>query len=264
MRNAVTAGVAVATLVIGLVVGALAFSGSTTDTTPPSAGNAPAAVPAPVPDEPDASPMETVSLEPATYDFGPMLEGEFRTTTLAVKRPDDAKLRITRVYSPCPCLFVTTGKRIVEPGEQTHVKVDLHSLTLSGKVSFPVYVEVAEPEKGVLRADVTMDVTRVPAQMMIKPDTMHLGLVRGASTAEVTLMNLTRKPITLRKTSTTIEGAEVSVVEGLRIDAGRTHTVRLAIDGSALSKGPIRGDITIETSCPAHRVIAIPVDGTAR
>ena len=270
MRHAVTAGVGVVIFVLGLLVGSLCTGKSSVPAETPAAERT-----AVQPEEPrrpatttpaaseKAQPQpEGFSLVPAKYDYGKMLEGEARTTSLRLERPEGA-VRLGRLYSPCPCIRVSAGKLAVEAGEDIPVQVHLHSLTLEGKKSFPVYVELLEPKQGVLRADVDADVARVPAKMLVRPQTLHLGAGRGAKTATVRLFNLTKRPIRLESVACSIEGVEVSVPEGLYMEPGAASTVRASVPESGLPAGPVRGVVTVETNCPEHAVMEIPVDGTA-
>ncbi len=212
-----------------------------------------------------APPADTggFSLVPRKHHYGKVLEGEARTHTFKVDRPKGTALKLGRLYSPCPCIFVTAERRDIPGDNEAEVSVLVHSLTLEGKKSFPAYVEVLEPEKKVLRADVSIEVKRVPAKVLVKPGALHLGSVRGPKTTEVRLYNLTKRPLALGKTSCSLEGVEVSVLGGPRLKAGRYATIRLEVPEAGLPPGPVQGTVTVETNCNEHALVAIPVDGTS-
>ncbi len=141
---------------------------------PVEAPSKPDAKPAPKPVA-EAGPQDGFGLSPAKRHYGKVLEGQARTHVFKIERPGSAAIRIGRTYSPCPCVYVTAKKRTAEKGAEVDVEILIHSLTLDGEKSFPAYVELLEPEKKVLRADVTIEVERVPAKLMLKPEAIHLG-----------------------------------------------------------------------------------------
>jgi len=208
-------------------------------------------------------PQDGFGLSPAKKHYGKVVEGQARRHNFKIDRPDDAALRIGRTYSPCPCVYVTAKKPSFEKGAEADVEILIHSLTLNGKQSFPAYVELLEPEKKVLRADVMIEVERVPAKLMLKPDAFHLGAVRGAKSASVEIHNLTKRPVTVGEVTRTIAGVEVSMPDGKRIAPGGSVRIAVTTPESGLPRGAIRGEVRVETNLPEHAVLAIPVDGTA-
>jgi hypothetical protein len=267
--------------IVGVVVGVIASPSSAPETKPPvpppekvvstpeekpaeatKALPEPKAEPEPEPAA-EAAAQDGFGLSPAKKHYGKVLEGQARTHTFKIDRPDDAALKIGRTYSPCPCVYVTAKKPSFGRGAEAEVEILIHSLTLNGEQSFPAYVELLEPEKKVLRADVTIDTKRVPAKLMLKPDAFHLGAVRGAKSASVEIHNLTKRPVTVGGTSCTIVGVEVTLPDGIRIAPGGSIAVDISTPDSGLSRGPVRGEVRVETNVPEHAVIVIPVDGTA-
>ena len=205
-----------------------------------------------------------MALSPARHDFGHMREGEYREIKLALKHPGKSRLRLGRIYSPCPCITFAPDKRVFEPGEEASVTVQVHSLTLEGKSTFPIYVEVTEPAKGVLRADVDVTVQRVPAQLRLEPEALHLGSVGTRNTATATLTNLTKRPMRIINFTSAIPGARVNLLGGSMIEPGKAVKVGITVAGDKLKAGPIRGSVTLKTNLPLHSVVEIPVDGTVR
>jgi len=147
------------------------------------------------------------SLAPAKHDFGKLFEGEARSVELTLERPGNKAFRMGRLYSPCPCIRAEVASLVVEAGKPAKVTVRVHTLTLEGKKSFPVYVELLEPDKGVLRADVSVDVDRVPARLMLMPEAFHLGSVTADKAATVKLTNLTKAPLHVEDISSNIPGS---------------------------------------------------------
>jgi hypothetical protein len=149
------------------------------------------------------------------------------------------------------------------PGEPAAVTVSLHSLTVEGKKSYPVFADVLEPAKGTLRADVTTDVKRVPAKVTLVPDTLHFGAVSGAKKASVKLLNLTYQPLTLFVDSCSLKDVTVSVLEGGTVNPGQAATISAEIPAAGLPPGPIQGVVLLETNCPEHARIILSIDGTS-
>jgi len=214
-----------------------------------------------------AGPQDGFGLAPAKKHYGKALEGQARTHVFKIDRPGNAGLKIGRTYSPCPCVYVTAKKRTFAKGVEADVEIMIHSLTLNGKQSFPAYVELLEPEKKVLRADVAIEVERVPAKLMLKPDAIHLGSVkrtgRGGKSASVELHNLTKRPVTIGDVTCSIAGVEVSMPDGKRIAPGGLIRIAIKTPDAGLPRGPIRGKVSVETNVAEHATIAIPIDGTA-
>jgi hypothetical protein len=214
-----------------------------------------------------AAPQDGFGIAPAKKHYGKVLEGQALTHVFKIDRPDNAALKIGRTYSPCPCVYVTAKKRTFAEGEEADVEILIHSLTLNGKQSFPAYVELLEPEKKILRADVTIEVERVPAKLMLKPDAIHLGSLKrtegSGKSASVELHNLTKRPVSIRDVTCTIAGVEVTLPKGKRIAPGRSITIAIKTPDAGLPRGPIRGEVRVDTNVPEHATIAIPIDGTA-
>lgn len=222
------------------------------------------AVTVPEPPPPATAPGQAkgVRFRPATHSFGTLHEGEARTVKLRIERPDTAPLRLGRLYSPCPCITVSTETRSVPAGEAAHLQVGIHSLTLSGKVSFPVYAQVLEPEEAILRAEVTAEVTRVPAAIRLAPAAFHLGSIRGEATATVAFTNLTKSVLTLDTLRVRPAGLMVTTPARRTVGPGETVSLTVALVAGRLPTGPVRGIVEVVTDHSAHALMRIPVDGT--
>ncbi len=210
--------------------------------------------------EPVVSPASGYSLRPARHDFGKLLEGERRTAVLYLQRPPNTAIRLGRIFSPCPCIFVRTDKLNFAAREKVTVTVQVHTSSLQGLKSFPVYLQVVSPVRQIVRADISVNVTRVPARMLVKPASLHLGAIRKTRTASVTLYNLTARPVTLKTVTSTLPGVKPEVAGDMRIPAGESRVIKVTTKG--LSKGMVKGELIIETDCGEHLKMSVPVDGT--
>ena len=202
------------------------------------------------------------ALKPGRYSFGKLFEGESRSVELTLERPGDKALRMGRLYSPCPCIRVEAAPQFVEAGKPAKITVNLHSLTLEGKKTFPVYIELLDPEKGVVRGDVDVEVERVPARVMLTPETFHFGSVTADKTATVKLTNLTKRPLRIEELASTLAGSSVEMKGPKLLAPGEAGELVLSLSAKDLPAGPIKAEVTLKTDSPLHAAIRIPVDGT--
>ncbi len=77
------------------------------------------------------------------------------------------------------------------------------------------------------------------------------------------LFNLTKRPLSLGKMTCSLADVAVSLPKGSRVEPGRDAIIRLEVPEAGLPSGPIQGTVTVETNCPEHALVSIPVDGTA-
>lgn len=209
----------------------------------------------------EEKPMPGYSFKPNRFNYGKVIEGESRSTKLVIERPKGTALKLGRIFSPCPCIAVSVEKKEFKKQEDAVVKVDIHSLSLIGKPSFPVYVQVVEPVKTILRADVDIEVNRVAAKIKLMPDGFHLGSVSGEKNTSILFYNLTKRPMELKNLKSSIKGVKLAVVGGTRVPAGKVHSISLTVPKD-MKRGPLRGVVTVETNLAEHAVVSIPVDGT--
>lgn len=208
------------------------------------------------------APPPGTSFSPATYDYGKLLEGEARNGTMKIIRPAGTALKLGRIYCACPCIAATPEKREYAATEAAAVSVALHSLTLEGQKSFPLYLEVLEPDKGILVGTLTVEATRVPAKIAVVPEALHFGSVRGGKSTSVKLLNLTKRPLILKAPTCSIEGVTIAVSD-LFVGPGLSATVSATIPDAGLKAGPIQGTVTLASDFTDHTAITIRIDGTA-
>ena len=211
-------------------------------------------------DAEEAKPVLTYGLSPATHDFGKVFEGEVRTTTLAITRPEGTALQLGRLYSSCPCITVSADRTSFAANEPGAINIRIHSLTIDGDKTYPIYAEVVSPVHETLRADVKIASSRVPSKLKVSPEAVHLGMVNGPSTQTVSILNLTRHPVTMKSATCAIPGIAVALPKDTTIQPGLGGTLTVTVTDP---KGQIAGAISVETSVPEHARMDIPVDGTA-
>ena len=204
------------------------------------------------------------SIMPAKHHFGKVMEGEARSGSFQISVPKGEKVRFGRLYSPCPCVFVTAPKNAFEPGEIPTFNVRIHSLSLEGDKRFPAFVELVSPVKEVLQANVSISVEREPAKVALRPNAFYYGTIKGKKIASLTIYNLTEKPVQIF--SVTPEQKEIlpKNFKPIRLEAGNSHSIELEASSETLPQGPLRTVVAIETDCPEHARMRIPVEGTVR
>ena len=200
-------------------------------------------------------------LTPALFDYGKVFEGEVRTQVFQILRPGNAAVSFGRLYSPCPCLFVTAKQLSFKENEPADIEVKVCSLTLEGPKTFPVYVEMVQPERKVLRADVLIEVIKVPAKLKIFPESLALGQAAPGKTIEVKIINLSKRPLALKSVACSVKGLSVSLPGGSRIEPGVAGSISVKVENP--QPGPLQGMVMIETDCPEHARVEIPVEGMA-
>lgn len=201
------------------------------------------------------------SINPPAYDFGKTREGVKLSTKLELIRPDMQKIQIGRIYAPCPCVSLNAQKRIVENGEKALIDVSIHTLTISGKKEYPIYVELLEPEKMTVTGKISVEADRVPAKIMLSAESFQMGSVKGKKSAVIKLYNLTRRPVKISNVKTDIAGASATASVKI-ISGGETADIYLELDGEKIAKGSLKGKVTVETDLAEHAAISIPVQGT--
>ena len=211
---------------------------------------------------PVAPPPPNVSFSPAAHDFGDIFEGESRACRLEVERPAGSVLRLGRLSTSCACVSLSAEKLQFPANEPASLSVGLHSLTLEGKKTFTVYAEVLDPSKGTLCAELSVNVKRVPAKIALVPEAFHCGGVRGAKNVSATLFNLTNRPLALGAPFCSLAGAKTQLSHPSPVAPGRSVTIALTLPASGLKPGPIEGHVALETDCPEHAQMLVPLDGT--
>ena len=205
------------------------------------------------------------SLFPPELHLGTLREGEARQLHFDLRRPETGRIRLASVKTRCPCLQFVPRPMIVADGEAARLTFNLHTLTLHGDETKRFYVKLLEPEELTLTGTITMHVERVPAKVRLEPAALHCGVVEGRRDYELTLHNLTKRRLTIRKLTATHEGILPSTADDrLTIDSGKQLVIKATLDPARLPQGPLAQQIRIETDLAEHAVIAVPVDGTVR
>lgn len=204
-----------------------------------------AAAPSSAYDSPMAKGGE-LRLEPLVIDFGKVIEGEARTHTYTILRPEGQPLHIGGLLSPCACVHLRMAKRVFKPGEQAELTVEIHSLTIAGKKDYTIRLETLKPERAILKARALIQAKRVPAKLRILPASFQFGRIEQGKIASVLIFNLTTKPLRIEKVACDIDGFEpIQPQHGLIAPGGRA-SVGLKVVGG-LPSGMLQSTCRIHT-----------------
>lgn len=200
-------------------------------------------------------------LEPDTRHLNGVLEGEVRDVPVRLRRPDGTAVRLGRLWGSCECIAVHAPKRIFTGEEAADFSVRFHTLGMNGEERYTVSAEVLEPVRTRLDVEFRLDVQRVAAKLHLDRDDIPLGHVRGSAEADVRLLNLTRRTVTLSVPDEPVDGVLVTFPDGVRVEAGRAATVRLRYTPPEGTTGPVAGRLVFATSVPEHARMEVPFSG---
>jgi hypothetical protein len=97
-------------------------------------------------------------------NFGVIATGSEAKKLIEVKNVYSVVVHISNVSTTCGCSAATTGKQTLQPGESTHVEVEMNTQTYSGrkdpsliiKFDSPRFAEVRVPIAVYIRTDIVM------------------------------------------------------------------------------------------------------------
>ncbi len=80
------------------------------------------------------------ALEPYTWDFGQIKEGEIARHDFVIKNESKDTINIKEVIATCGCTTSKLNKTVLEPGESTAVEINFNSKGFSGGVQKYAYL----------------------------------------------------------------------------------------------------------------------------
>ena len=119
-----------------------------------------AQAPAPTPEStPTRAPR--IAVEPATFDFGKVLQERTLTKQFSIRNFGSADLAILGISHTCGCTASLMDSKVVKPGGSATLRVTFETRNYSGKVIRGVLVKSNDPEHRTvelkLEATVTAD-----------------------------------------------------------------------------------------------------------
>ena len=117
---------------------------------------------------------------PALVDFGRYPAPEAKAATFRIANAGDAALTLTNVRHTCGgCAEVTWDRTELQPGAETSIKVTILGDSIAGKYRKFVFAETSDPERHVLRFEVTGEA--VPLVEVSPRRNLHAGRLRLGS-----------------------------------------------------------------------------------
>ena len=114
---------------------------------------------------PQASPKKgpRIVVEPAGFDFGQALQNKTLPKDFVLRNVGDEALRIEDVRTSCGCTAALPSERVVPPGGQTRLHVELQTRTAEGRLEKIVYVRSNDPTRNVLEVKLRVTVDKPAA-----------------------------------------------------------------------------------------------------
>jgi hypothetical protein len=212
---------------------------------------APSAPPA---TQPAPGPKGQIVLEPESFEFGTVYQGDPVDTKFTMKNAGDAELIITKVQASCGCTTAKNYKDHLAPGEKTEVAVHLDTKNKAHTVNVSVTVESNDPDhRSVtfrLKGTVNKIVEVTPANgvriVATDPD--------GGEAGHVTIESLVDSPLHLEVVQNDSSKFTVKVDE---ITPGRKAVLTIK-NKVPLTKMPLTDTIMVKTGIERAPELRIP------
>jgi len=94
------------------------------------------------------------------WDFGQMDEGVVAEHVFILRNDSTEVMNIENVDSSCGCAASSAGKKILQPGEETEIKVKFNSKGYSGKIKQFIFVNVNRLNDPVIQFVIEADVKK--------------------------------------------------------------------------------------------------------
>ena len=91
------------------------------------------------------------TVDPYTWDFGRVSEGEIVKHAFSLKNESDKTLTIKDLHTSCGCTASEIKKRVLGPGESAEIGVSFNSKGYKGEVKQFIYVNTDDIDNPVIR-----------------------------------------------------------------------------------------------------------------
>jgi len=199
-----------------------------------------------------------VRLEPPSFDFGPVPQGEILRFEIAVHNDGSEPLQIRRIDSDCFCTVADAPDSLILPGASTRLKAALETRSFSGRILKHLFLmtnDPAAPKAALpLRADIR-------PRVAVRPATVHFGHVPIGETRAETVTIKAAADDALR-----VVGLDFpKEIFALRLEESSEgdstlHRLRIELRPGAPS-GPFRVTGHIDTDHPLSPRISLLVTG---
>jgi len=199
----------------------------------------------------------SVVFVPADLDLG-VLKAPVERMLVAENRSQRA-IRVTGVKTSCDCLLGKPDKEILQPGEQTHVKMQIEPRRDRGyKHSYRIVLHYDDSGPGqtemILRVQSNEDIVVVPPQLTVR------SIPGIASHTQFHLIDYRDKPLIIEKILTSSPSLRASVKESPKSYLpGWKYVIEVIFSAEKLDPGSYSGTVSVHTSDPAQRIIEVKV-----
>lgn len=90
-------------------------------------------------------------IEPMTYDYGDIMQDSVVTKIFVITNEGNDILKITDIKASCGCTAVVAGKKELNPGESTDIKVSFDSKGKLGKQNKTITVSTNDPNNKTIK-----------------------------------------------------------------------------------------------------------------
>jgi len=199
-----------------------------------------------------------LAIDQPVFDFGTVERGTRVDHTFGLVNRGDAELRIEHVKSSCGCTVAVLSDRVVPPGGEARVAVDLDTGRLAGRTTKTITVYTNDPAAAVVGLSLAGQVT---ADLVVTPTPLYLGRIhRGEPVRREVLVTPGREGAAF--TVERVEPTHPAVRARLepRTDGpGQRVVVELDRD---VPLGRFNETLTLRTTSPHEPVLRIPVLGS--
>ena len=169
---------------------------------------------------------------PSTVEMGPVAQGRTVHAERICRNAGSAELSLARPVSSCPCLSAAFDRKVVPPGGQVRLRLEMRTESVSERVEFPVDLPVRSGRDSG-RPSLTVSADVRPSVIAV-PEYVDMGDYRRNPVRQVLIVDTTGKSFSIRQAVS--ERSEVDVrwtpVELVRMgDRWEPSTSRGAVTG---------------------------------
>ena len=213
--------------------------------------------PAPAVSTPAPARPGRLSIEPASFDVGDVLEGETVSRTYVLANDGEGPLTITRAKSRCPsCIEITLARTVIPAGESEDLIVDYDLTDRWGEFTRYIVVQTDDPEGDSIT--VTLEGEIIP-EFSVDPLKITFGdvLCGETRTAQITL----KRNFGGRVEFGAVEGAPDAIEVGdVQASASEGETVLVPLTLNAgLRPGPCDATLVFPVNGTLHDALEVSV-----